>query len=487
MENADKTNKLPLYSKNNEYNFTRILKANSIIYARRVKTNLQKLNIGDQKTLNFLLRILQETIRQNQITPVGNVSLKFPADLYQIIDDTRNWRINLKNRLKKLVDSKIELYDYYDPDKKVTYKYRGINCVASADLYVDEKGNATVDISFPKELATAQMQKQNYTHLEFKTINAFKSKYALAFYEILVSKIQYYVNNDWIKAEYDINQEELEKILEMDLSNHKGGFKHALQSILFNDVVLKDLQQYLPCEVKIYSKDKKITFMFEEEIVKHFITKSLSEYDLAMKQFQDLIHSSIESEGKVHFSQIGNSKIETITGTSYKIDNDSFVKTLEKFMIDICKYYSNRSLIPSDKRAEFGDVIMTSGGKFVERGTFKPLSYKKKIKVLKYLYKYRYNEIVGSINLVKKTKVSETIDNLFKEYINLYLVVSDGFLKIKSIGKATNKTEDVSLNVCFEYYKELDDLIPQDRKYLHFKNLIDFNEYVTAHLYKKRS
>ena len=474
--------------KKENFDFSRLLKANTIIYGRSVKTNLGKLNIGDKKAMNFLLRVLQETIRQNKIEPKGHVTLEFPANLYQWINDGPNWQTDLKNRLKKLADSKIELYDYYDPETKITTRYKRVNCLSSVDFGVNENGFGIVKATFPNEIATAQAQKKNfgYTHLEFKTINAFKSKYALSLYEVLVSKIQYFVNNNNIKLEYDIDKETLEKILELEFDDDENGFKHALQSRGFENIILPDLQKYLNCEVEIFGKDKIISFKFDEETIMRFVTKLPSEYDLALKQFQDLIHSSVEDGGDVFTATIGNKEIKAQTSTNYKVDNDTIIITLEKFMLDICKYYSNRSLIPPEKIDEFGDIIMTSSGKFVEKSSFKPLTHAKKIKLLKYLYKNRYAEIMSSITYAKNTMASGQIDALFQEYIGLYLKVRDGFLKIESINKSSIKSE-FAFTVTFGYFKEIDDLLAFDRKLISFKNMLEFNDFVSARLYKRGS
>ena len=168
-----------------------------------------------------------------------------PLELFKrVVDDAKNWRTNFIKSVEKLENIAFELNNYRDWEKDEFIIWQKTRLVITPNFKTkgEERKKATCEISFAKELATACWQKTDYTHLDFKTLNSFTSKYAIRFYEALVAKIQYYTNSNNYKTEYDFKQEELEGIFDVKLSSISIGFKNFLDNkIHFDDIVIPDL------------------------------------------------------------------------------------------------------------------------------------------------------------------------------------------------------------------------------------------------------
>jgi len=208
------------------------------------------------------------------------------------VDDAKNWRTNFIKSVEKLEYIAFELNNYRDWEKDEFIIWQKTRLVITPNFKTEgeECKKATCEISFAKELAAACWQKTDYTHLDFKMLNSFTSKYAIRFYEALVAKIQYYTNSNNYKTEYDFKQDELEGIFYMKLSSVPIGFKNFLDNkIHFDDVVIPDLQSKLHFDYEIHSKDKIITFKFQKDYLEQFRTRKADTVDLAIEKFRNLI------------------------------------------------------------------------------------------------------------------------------------------------------------------------------------------------------
>lgn len=463
-----------------ELNYTKLLKSNAIIYGRMVKTNERKLklNMRDYRVVNFLLRTLQECIRQNSVQPQGYTTIQFPIELYkQAVDNSQNWRTNLQKSVEKIADIKYELKDWRDPQTMELVKYWRINLLINPKFSITTTNDATLKVTFPQELAVVCWEKSRYTHLDFKTINGFKSKYALRFYEFLISKIQYFVNNNNFKTEYDIKQDELETIFEVEFKNIKNGFVNFLENAInFHNVVIPDLRNALKFEYEVYSADKIISFKFNEETIKKFSTKNLTEYDLALQKFANLIDSNVEifnaDDGTV---VLDNQEISlSNANTVYTVSDDGLLRALETFLIDIRQYYYNRSLLEPKDIEQFGDIIMTTSGVFVEKDTHKPMSYRKKTAFLKFLYKNYYETIMTKINSIKDNSIQNKLSLMLNDYINKWLHFGSNFAKISSV----SKNEKDQIVAVLDIFTSRENLLHFDVLSKSFENLSDFAKYV---------
>ncbi|MFL1706730.1 replication initiation protein [Campylobacter sp. MOP7] len=384
--------------------YNKILKANSVIRGRVVvdESNSLKINVYDLKVLNFLLKTLQECIKKDS-KPVKFTTLVIPIELYKkVVDDGRNWRTNFIKSVKKLEKIAFELNNYRDIDKDEYIYWQSTRLVVSPKFSVQgsDKKNATCEVSFTQELSSTCWEKSNYTHLDFKTLNSFKSKYAIRFYENLISKIQNSVNENNYKTEYDFRQNELEIIFETDLSTISKGLKKFLSSqIHFEDVVIPDLKTKLNFEYRVYSKDKIITFIFDKNYLEQFRTQKRDVIDLSLEKFRNLIDAS-----KVYDD--GHNRI-------YEIDKEKPDDAMAAFLEEIRMYYPNIPLLERSEEVEiFGNIAMNRDGDLYYLGSFKRISYKKVKKFLIYLYKNNYETIMKEIKKRKVGKIVSFSDEL---------------------------------------------------------------------------
>ncbi len=379
------------YLKDDSY--IKLLKANSVIRGKVVadKRGL-KINIYDLKVLNFLLKTLQECVKKDT-QPVKFTTLVIPLELFKrVVDDAKNWRTNFIKSVEKLEYIAFELNNYRDWEKNEFIIWQKTRLVITPNFKTkgEERKKATCEISFAKELATACWQKTDYTHLDFKTLNSFTSKYAIRFYEALVAKIQYYTNSNNYKTEYDFKQEELEGIFDVKLSSIPIGFKNFLDNkIHFDDVVIPDLQGKLQFDYEIHGKDKIITFKFQKDYLEQFRTRKADTVDLAIEKFRNLI------DAKKTYDD-GHTRV-------YEIDTDKPENAMMDFLLNISQYYYGVSLLKRPEEINrFGEVAMSREGDLYYINTRKRISYGRAKKFLIYLYKNYYEQITREIRALKE-------------------------------------------------------------------------------------
>lgn len=388
----------------NEKKYEKILKANSIIRGRVVSDGKLKLNIYDMRVLNFLLKTLEQCVR-NDNKPKEFTTVIIPMEIFKkVVDDNQNWRQNFIKTVKKLEQIAFELNNYKDWEKDTFTLWKKTRLVISPEFIIENKTkNAVCKVTFSQQLAIACWQKLDYTHINFQTVNSFKSKYALKIYEVLVSKIQYHVNCNDLKTEYDITKEELENMFNEDLSkgNIKNGFKNWLSNIIKFDNVIKELKKHIKIyEYKIYSKDRIISFKISEDEIIKYKTKKDDNIDLGLQKFKDIIDPD-----KV---------VENYNQRVYQLNKEKVEDVITQFLGNIATYYTNKSLFEREEEIEtFGDVVINYDGEFYYKKTKKVLTYSKVKTILNYLYKNHYERIMKEINKIKSRKPDHIRNSLF--------------------------------------------------------------------------
>lgn len=381
------------FLKEKEYN--KILKANSIIRGKVAEDTKLKINIYDMRVLNFLLKTLQECIRKDG-EPKEFTTLMIPMEIFKrVVDHRQNWRANFIKTIKKLENIAFDLNNYRDWKKSQFIIWQRTRLVINPKFILEDKEriNAICKISFPYELAVACWQKTDYTHLNFKIINNFKSKYALRIYEVLISKIQYRVNQHDYKCEYDLTKNELEDIFQEDLSanNIKNGFKNWLTTRIRIQETVEEIQKYLNVSYEIHSKDRIITFKISREELEKYRTKKDDMVDLALEKFRNIIDTKLIEEND-------NQRV-------YELDKEKPEDAMMQFIGNLANFYANKSLLQQKNEIEiFGDVAINEEGQFYYKQTKKIISYGKIKKFLIYLYKNHYERIINEIREIKKYK-----------------------------------------------------------------------------------
>lgn len=374
----------------NNKEYVKLLKANSIIRGRVVSdNNKMKLNVYDLKVLNFLLKTLQECIK-NEGKPKDFTTLIIPMEIFKrVVDDSKNWRTNFIKATEKLEKIAFELNNYKNWDKDEFVYWQKTRLVINPKFYTKNKEriNAYCKISFPQELTIACWQKTDYTHLDFKTINTFKSKYALRFYESLIAKIQYFTNYNNYKTEYDFRQKELENIFELDLSVLPNGFKFFLENrVDFFNTIVNDLKTKINFTYEIYSKDRIITFKIEPNELEQFRTKKNDIVDLSIMKFRNMLESELVNEEP--------------NQRTYKLDKNKPENAMSIFLNDIRKNYNDTPLLQTkEEKEKFGNIAMSLNGNLYFLHNFQVLSYAKTKGFLIYLYKNHYERIMHEIKI----------------------------------------------------------------------------------------
>lgn len=469
------------------YNFEKLLKSNSIIFGKTAVDSPTGFYAKDLKVLNFLLKMLQEAIRQDKKLPTTEVAIDFPLETYKIImDNQSSWKKVLMNSVKRLSKIFFDLKNYYDPETKEFVEYQSTSLIYSPKFY-SSKENKIKDrlrIVFPMEIARSSWQKSNYTHISFRNINELKQKYSIKFYEILVSKIQKNINNNDDNDVITLDKKEIMSVFDSSFRDDISLYHLLINIASFESKVLPELKEILPViDYKIYPKDYLLSFILDKEKLECFRTQKMSIYEYEIRKFRNLL--SIKKDNESETTE--NNGIKKTTIDSYMFDEKGIGKGLGEFLELLCKNYSGKELLKTEKeKNEFGNILISLSGNFIDKDKgYSSLSMKRQEKFLKYYYKNYYSrvlsEVEGKEKLEKKEKEKTITNIIFKPFIHSWVKFND-----ELYGNILNVicNEDQTILVTYEIYKtpQKNNIVKIEKR--QYGNMKKFSSFFFKHQYE---
>lgn len=430
--------------------FEKILKSNSIIFGKMPAEEKTTLYAYDYKNLNFLYKLLQELVKKDPNPPVGAVTIRFPIKLFKLVVDNQDkWKRWFIKSITRLNNTKFLLKNYYNEEQeKVSYQITQllafpkfysvnddkINQIQSVTDYDDINKKTKIiqnkvellEVTFPKEIAMSLWQQRGagYTHIDFKTINSFIRKHSINFYEAILSKLQLSINEFKTIDHIRLAKEDLSGVFKKDIDT-KINFGNYLANIIhLEEEVFPELKEKLP--ISNYIVDGKafaIIFELDQEKLQNFISTKLTPYQMEMQKFQNLI------ESEIHKSQYTSSYADS-NSSLYVVKGEGINRGLENFLNVIHEKYCDKELLKTDKeKAKYGNVVMVKNVGFCDKDLMlKPLTPQKRNRVLEYLYKNHYVDIMRDIENCNNEKASDKSiesSSLFAPYIGQVVALSD--------------------------------------------------------------
>lgn len=480
-KNRSKNSKFDLQSSDTDnLNFEKILKSNSIIFGKMPDDEKTTLYAYDYKNLNFLYRLLQELVKQDNKPPTGAVTIRFPLKLFNlVVDNQSKWKRYFIKSITRLNNTQFLLKNYYN-DKNEKVRFQMTQLLAFPKFYSIDNGEASeiqgvtnydtetkksvivqkdvelFEATFPKEIAMSLWQHRGYgyTNIDFKVINGFANKHSINFYEALLSKIQLSMNDLKLFNFVELTKDDISAVFKKSI-NTKINLNHFLiNDLKFKETILPELKRELPIvDFSVRQKDFSITFELDNDRLEEFRINKLTPYQIEMQKFLDLIESET-------FTNEYSSAYAEASSSLYVVTEDGINRGLEKFLYTMHEKYHDVEFLNDKDREEYGNIVMIKNKGFCNKQTLKPLNRRKSSAFLKFIYTNYYEYIMADIEnrnsggiIIEKVKVG----SVFAPFIGEKIILSENEAGIiKNVEQTNDGKIEVMLDVFNRDDREMD-------------------------------